>query len=137
MGFCTACELGQDSIPYWEVLDPDAGPRPVFELLGTDKDGDSVAPGLDDICDPYLDCNSSAYDSQDDDPQFEEQYEINSFIDDEPQNFSLEMSCSDANTDHEISALEVDRNDNHQRCGWDDVTLVSTQNNHTEAEIEL
>ncbi|EPE30826.1 Metallo-hydrolase/oxidoreductase [Glarea lozoyensis ATCC 20868] len=137
MGFCTACELGQNSIPYWEVLDPNAGPRPVFELLGNDENGGRIPSEVDDICAPYLDCCSSAYDSQDDDSQFGEQYEVNSFIDDEPQNFSLETSGSEAGINHETSVSEVSGSDIRQSYAWEDVTLVSTQNNHTEAEIEL
>ncbi|EHK96707.1 putative protein artemis [Glarea lozoyensis 74030] len=128
---------GQNSIPYWEVLDPNAGPRPVFELLGNDENGGRIPSEVDDICAPYLDCCSSAYDSQDDDSQFGEQYEVNSFIDDEPQNFSLETSGSEAGINHETSVSEVSGSDIRQSYAWEDVTLVSTQNNHTEAEIEL
>jgi hypothetical protein len=33
-GFCTGCKAGDSAVPYFEFLDPDAGPRP--EILAND-----------------------------------------------------------------------------------------------------
>lgn len=58
-----------------------------------------------------LDCNSSAYDSQDEDIQFLEEYEINSFIDDEERPESPEGeddgSSSDGATDYKKQCLSL------------------------------
>jgi hypothetical protein len=40
-GFCTGCKAGDSGVPYFEFLDPDAGPRP--EILANE-----LATSLDD-----------------------------------------------------------------------------------------
>lgn len=81
MGFCTGCEDGQSGIPYYEVLEP-GGMLPIFVL---NEHSTAEANNIDEITYPYLDCNPPAYDTQDEDSNFAEEYEINSFIDDSPE----------------------------------------------------
>ena len=86
IGFCTGCREGQSGVPYFEILDPNAGPRPGIEpneLLPTALEENRRA-----VVGDYLDDQSSAYDSQDADASLHEEYEINSFIDDTPKEAS-------------------------------------------------
>jgi hypothetical protein len=57
----------------------------------------------------YLDNDSSAYDSQDEDPEFHEEYEINSFIDDDPPATSdgEDGSSSDSETDYKLKYTQL------------------------------
>jgi hypothetical protein len=59
-----------------------------------------------------LDGESSAYDSQDEDPEFHEEYELDSFIDDDSQNTSDEedAASSDGETSKYTLLLTVHRN---------------------------
>jgi hypothetical protein len=100
-GFCTACESGTRSIPYWEILEPETH-RPTFEPNDTDEGCACEPPDIDQICEPYLDCCSSAYDSQDDDLKFTEEYEIDSFIDDEPHDDPIEEDELETSSDIEV-----------------------------------
>ncbi|RDL42392.1 uncharacterized protein BP5553_02371 [Venustampulla echinocandica] len=86
IGFCTGCQSGQSGIPYFEIQEPDAHAPPHLELNGFLEDGleDDDAHGQE-LFASYLDCHSSAYDSQDESADFAECYEVNSFIDDGPQ----------------------------------------------------
>ena len=82
-------------------MDPDCGPRPsieLSELLPQDLHDDRRA-----VVGDYLDNDSSAYDSQDAEAGFHEDYEMNSFIDDTTQESSndvLSESSSDGETDY-------------------------------------
>lgn len=99
---CTNCNPPMDSedlsddeledLPYHEVQESHTEldemglrPRMAYEINSDIRDvyDEETLISLADICEPYLDCGSSAYDSQDDDPKFTEEYETNSFIDDE------------------------------------------------------
>ena len=59
-----------------------------------------------------MDGESSAYDSQDEDPEFHEEYELDSFIDDDSQNTSDEedAASSDGETSKYTLLLTVHRN---------------------------
>lgn len=92
IGFCTGCEEGHSEDPYLEVLEPDTGAKPEYEI------NEDAEMDLQDMLDPYLDCDSSAYDSHDEDPKFTEEYEVNSFIDDSPE---AESDDEDANAEEE------------------------------------
>jgi hypothetical protein len=99
IGFCTGCKRGQSGVPYFEIIDPENGPRPRIEL-------NEYAPDINledrrDIVGDYLDDHSSAYDSQDANVDLHEDYEINSFIDDTPKeasNDENDASSSDGET---------------------------------------
>lgn len=114
-GFCTGmgkgcCREGRSGDPYFEVLDPEAGPRPA---IAKDEYSEET---LDDhlrrtVVGNYLDDDSSAYDSQDAaDAHFNEAYdEQDSFIDDESQ------EGSDANHDDSSSDGETDWKEQYDR----------------------
>jgi hypothetical protein len=104
-GFCTGiekgyCKEGLDAEPYFEELDPNAGPRPE---IATTEYSDVVinSPARRIVVGHYLDDDSSAYDSQDGaDHHFNEEYD--SFIDDESKADSHchdDSSSSDVETD--------------------------------------
>jgi hypothetical protein len=115
VGFCTGiekgcCREGQSGDPYFEVLDPEVGPRPA---IAKDEYSEET---LDDhlrrtVVGNYLDDDSSAYDSQDAaDVHFNEAYdEQDSFIDDESQ------EDSDANHDDSSSDGETDWKERYDR----------------------
>lgn len=111
-GFCTGCEQGVDNIPYYEVLDP--------SLWGYHRP--SVA--MDDYTDTcledeerlnvvgdVLDDDSSAYDTQDETQQsLNEEYEMNSFIDDPASDGEPEedlLSSSDGEDDYQVMYREL------------------------------
>ncbi len=114
-GFCTGmengfCRDGRSGDPYFEVLDPEAGPRPA---IAKDEYSEET---LDDhlrraVVGNYLDDDSSAYDSQDAaDARFDEAYdEQDSFIDDESR------EGSDANHDDSSSDGETDWKERYER----------------------
>jgi hypothetical protein len=107
-GFCTSvekgcCRDGLDGDPYFEVLDPEAGPRPAIAMTEC-SDAIINSPARRIVVGNYLDDDSSAYDSQDSaDYHFNEEYnEEDSFIDDESQADSKahdDSSSSDGETD--------------------------------------
>ncbi|TVY91467.1 Protein artemis [Lachnellula willkommii] len=105
MGFCTGCEDGQSGIPYYEVLEP-GGMLPRFVL---NENSTAEANDIDEITFPYLDCNSSAYDTKDEDSNFAEEYEINSFIDDSPED-ELDEEEIDPEEEQEVNWEERYRN---------------------------
>lgn len=85
MGHCERCEeVGDDDerrTPYYEVLDPEMGPRPEIAINEYDDKFMDEEDRLRYVGD-YLDDDSSAYDSQDEKLGFLEQYdEADSFID--------------------------------------------------------
>jgi len=98
IGFCTGCEAGQSGVPYVEIVDPEVGPRPKIEVNET---ADADRNDRREIVGDYLDDHSSAYDSQDENPKFSEEYEVNSFIDDDSQS-SASASSSDGETDYKL-----------------------------------
>jgi hypothetical protein len=77
-GFCTGCGNGQTSY----VEDIALNPRP--RVFSDEYDSDSVTSETkQEIYEEHLDYQSSAYDTQDEDADLDEDYERNSFIDDE------------------------------------------------------
>ncbi|KAF4632007.1 hypothetical protein G7Y89_g6124 [Cudoniella acicularis] len=127
LGFCTGCEEGDSDGPYQEVLDPEAGYRPKFELISGVEEGFD----LKNITGPYLDCNSSAYDTQDDKSDLQEEYEIDSFIDDsiiddasQCSDEEDDASLSDGETDYKEKFKELEASHNaligsHSRLVWE------------------
>jgi hypothetical protein len=103
MGFCTGCKEGQSGTPYYEILES-GGKVPKFEL---NEHPSAEASSLEDVTGSYLDCNSSAYDSQDEEKDFTEEYEINSFIDDRPEE---DTDDEEENPEEEIDWEERYRN---------------------------
>jgi len=100
MGCCTG---RMDDIPYFEVTDPEAGPRPI---IAADEFSEEMieGPARRAAVGNYLDDDSSAYDSQDAaDRNFNEDYdEQDSFIDDDSQpdsDLPDDSSSSDGETD--------------------------------------
>ncbi|CZR54852.1 uncharacterized protein PAC_04736 [Phialocephala subalpina] len=83
-GFCTGSECieGPTGIPFIEVLDPEGGSLPQIAInKRTDNFVESDRLKL--VVGPCLDYDSSAYDSQDSDPEFREDYDYeDTFIDD-------------------------------------------------------
>jgi hypothetical protein len=79
IGFCTKCkeEYGE---PYYEIQELGTQDTSESELNEPLDSADAESPEQE--TSPYLDCDSSAYDSHDEDMKFTEEYEINSFIDD-------------------------------------------------------
>lgn len=86
-GFCGRCH-DEDVVmpPYYEVFGSETlfGPEE-RQMPGLEANWDAEESELEDMLAPYLDCGSSAYDSQDEESRFAEEYEINSFIDDSPE----------------------------------------------------
>lgn len=84
MGHCEHCEEGAEEdtkAPYYEVLDPENGPRPEIAFNEYDDKLMDDEDRLKYVGD-YLDDDSSAYDSQDEKSSFHEEYdEADSFID--------------------------------------------------------
>ncbi|CAG8974477.1 hypothetical protein HYALB_00010863 [Hymenoscyphus albidus] len=127
-GCCTNCsplkvrgQLSDEEIevlPYVEVQKPHTElnedgyrPLPTYEINPDMRDpyGEETLISHQDICEPYLDCGSSAYDSQDDDPDFQQQYEINSFIDDdEPESESEDEDVHDDEIDYKEKFLKAE-----------------------------
>jgi hypothetical protein len=108
-GECTICSAGDEEI-YFEVLDPDLGPRPRLVL------GDNDVNNMDldertELLGDCLDFDSSAYDSYDEIGVFEDEYEINSFINDDDESisdFEDEDEDSDLETDYRQKFLELE-----------------------------
>jgi hypothetical protein len=101
IGFCTGCKAGQSGVPYFEILGAQAGARPGIEpneYAQVDTDNRRAVVG------DYLDDESSAYDSLDEDPKFSEEYEVNSFIDDDSQSSDGEDGASSGGgeTDYQL-----------------------------------
>jgi hypothetical protein len=80
-GFCTGCSSNEDVNPYYEIIDPEAGPRPEIEPgpyaqiliadLGRDRSN---------IVGDYID---EEYDTLDENPDYRSEYDTeDSFIDD-------------------------------------------------------
>jgi hypothetical protein len=80
-GFCTGCSSNEDVNPYYEIIDPEAGPRPGIEPgpyaqilmadLGRDRSN---------IVGDYID---EEYDTLDENPDYRSEYDTeDSFIDD-------------------------------------------------------
>jgi hypothetical protein len=114
-GFCTGmekgcCREGRSGDPYFEVLDPEAGPRPAIakDEYSEETLNDHIRRA---VVGNYLDDDSSAYDSQDAaDAHFNEAYdEQDSFIDDESR------EDSDANHDDSSSDGETDWKERYDR----------------------
>lgn len=107
-GFCTGiergcCREGRADLPYVEVIDPEAGPRPAIATTEYSEEL-LTGPARRTVVGNYLDDVSSAYDSQDAaDRHFKEEYdEQDSFIDDESQQDSNTpdgSSSTDGETD--------------------------------------
>jgi hypothetical protein len=101
-GQCTGCSAGEE-VPYCEVMDPELGPRPTIALSEYEL-ADNVTLGeRADLLGSCLDFDSSAYDSQDERDCHEDEYEINSFIDDNSPQISEDGndgSSSDGETDY-------------------------------------
>jgi hypothetical protein len=134
-GFCTGkekgcCREGRSGDPYFEVLDPEAGPRPA---IAKDEYSEET---LDDhvrrtVVGNYLDDDSSAYDSQDAadaaDAHFNEAYdEQDSFIDDESQ------KDSDKNHDDSSSDGETDWKERYDRLRETHAFLLDDYENLTD-----
>lgn len=109
-GCFTCCTREHDT--YFEVMDPDLGPRPGIvrgeDETGGNIDGDERIELLGDC----LDFDSSAYDSQDERAEHNETYEIDSFINDESVLDSEDEdshSSSDEETDYKQKFYELQR----------------------------
>lgn len=101
-GQCTGCSAGEE-VPYCEVMDPELGPRPTIALSEYELADNVTFEERADLLGSCLDFDSSAYDSQDERNCHEDEYEINSFIDDDsPQNSEdgNDSSSSDGETDY-------------------------------------
>lgn len=110
-GGCFTCCTREDDT-YFEVMDPDLGPRPGIvrgeDETGGNIDGDERIELLGDC----LDFDSSAYDSQDERAEHNETYEIDSFINDESVLDSEDEdshSSSDGETDYKQKFYELQR----------------------------
>lgn len=102
-GECTMCSTGDEGI-YFEVSDPDLGPRPRF-VLGDDVN-DMDLDERTELLGDCLDFDSSAYDSYDERDEFDDEYEINSFISDDDDDD--DKIVSDADNEDEDADLETD-----------------------------
>ena len=103
MGFCTGCSSNEDVDPYFEIIDPEAGPRPEIEpgpyaqILMTDLGRDRR-----NIVGDYMD---EEYDTLDENPDYRSEYDTeDSFIDDTSTNGSVhgdeDVSSSDEEKDY-------------------------------------
>lgn len=115
IGFCTNVtdcpQVDLDSrkipIPYFEVIESEYGAEPGIvpnNLQEVMKARDINSWKLEDVVGEVLDYESSAYDSLDDaDRDFREEYEINSFIDEEevPEDTDDEDGAEDVDSDEE------------------------------------
>jgi hypothetical protein len=116
-GFCTHCEDGQYGHPYFELLDDGAIPEFGFEPNngGYYDDDEDYKWDTDDIegiigVDDYLDVQSSAYDSQDEDSEFHEEYEVNTFINDDSETSDNENDTpSDEETNYKQEFVELQK----------------------------
>lgn len=109
MGMCTGCGEGAGH-SYVEVLDPECGPQPEFAYNEYDTDGMSSG-GYSEYLDDYLDNDSSAYDSLDETyDRKTDEYEINSFIDEEAQPSDNDESFSSDEEEDYKEKFEVLRN---------------------------
>lgn len=109
MGFCTGCELGPSEFPYFEILNSAKGSRHGIAL---DEYSDEIENDhRREVVGNYMDDHSSAYDSQDVDSHLNEEYEINSFIDENEDvvDHDEDDSSSDGETDYkeQYSKLQV------------------------------
>ncbi|KAM3069264.1 hypothetical protein ACMFMG_010773 [Clarireedia jacksonii] len=97
-GFCTGCGRGHTS--YVEDIALDLRPR----VFLNEYDSDSAESDTkQEIQEEHLDYQTSAYDTQDEDGDFDEDYEQNSFIDDEV-----------------VEEPESEEDDNDEEMGTDD-----------------
>lgn len=95
VGFCTNCKEGQTGIPYLEIIEPGAGPQADIEFTEISED---ICPDSDlrEVAGDYLDDGSSAYDTYDEgDANSQDEYEINSMIDDKSQDSDEEEDAHD------------------------------------------
>jgi hypothetical protein len=84
--FCGVCTIGREQTPpYYEVVNSDDGVHGCFGVAPDDVT-ETIANGemRRHYVGDYLDVDSSAYDTQDEEVDFHEDYEKNSFIDDTP-----------------------------------------------------
>ena len=103
-GGCAGCSSGEEDT-YFEVLDPDLGPRPGLTFSEYDINNNMDVDERAELLGDCLDFDSSAYDSQDERDRHEDVYEVNSFIDDDSlRNFQDEDN--DASSDEEIDYKE-------------------------------
>lgn len=122
--------------PSHTELDEGLHPRMTYEINPNFRDvyDEETLISLEDICEPYLDCGSSAYDSQDDDPKLAEEYETNSFIDDEePEENSEENSSSDEDEidyEEKFKKLEV----SHRALQQNN---AATENRHNALKLDF
>lgn len=108
-GQCTGCAAGGE-YPYFEVWDPEQGPLPELAHNASDTDYMSL-DGREALVGDYLDFDSSAYDSHDEMSESgrNEDYELDSFIDDESQASNMDnSSSSDGETDWKEDFKELD-----------------------------
>jgi hypothetical protein len=116
-GECTGCAAGEE-YPYYEVLDPEAGPQP--EFAKNDYDDEEIGSQCRaKLADDYLDYDMSAYDSFDDDDQKsgkkEDEYEINSFIDDTLQDSDEDGFSSEEEEEDKYKEKFEELQNTHQR----------------------
>jgi len=93
IGFCTMCKE-EFGCPVYENPGPGTGNTSESEVNEVSDSAEAGIGSQEEETSPFLDCDSSAYDSQDDDLKFNEEYEINSFIDD-----ATEVESEDENKD--------------------------------------
>jgi len=110
-GTCTRCDEGAFEPPYVEETFGHTGPLPQISL---DEYMDEVVVDstvVKELVGDCLDYGSSAYDSQDSADKFDEEYEVNSFIDDEeipePESEEDESQSSSSEVDWEAKFKEL------------------------------
>ena len=103
-GACAGCSAGEEDT-YFELLDPDLGPRPGLTLSEYDINNNMDVVERAELLGDCLDFDSSAYDSQDEKDRHDDVYEVNSFIDDDSLQNSQEED-DDASSDEEIDYRE-------------------------------
>ncbi|KAH7319048.1 hypothetical protein BKA65DRAFT_437717 [Rhexocercosporidium sp. MPI-PUGE-AT-0058] len=102
-GSCTHCDQGASGSPYMVEISGPAGRIPQITLDAYMDEVVVDSAVVKEIVGDCLDYDSSAYDSQDSADNFQEEYEVNSFIDDEevPDTESEDEAESSSETDWE------------------------------------
>ena len=124
-GFCTGCENGQEEEPYFEIIDPEAGPRAEIEA-GEYANSLGRADDRRNIVGDYLDEEYDTQDEYSENSPFKEDYDLeDSFIDDdsidERQHEDNEASSSD---DEDYEQLFKNLQTTHDRLVADYCELV-------------
>ncbi|KAL2060019.1 hypothetical protein VTL71DRAFT_9841 [Oculimacula yallundae] len=112
-GVCTRCDEGASSPPYVEEAFDRAGPMPQITYDDSMEEVIVDSTIVKEIVGDCLDYESSAYDSQDSAQNFFEEYDANSFIDDEEKpevESEEELSSSDDDWELRFKQLQAQHN---------------------------